>query len=248
MKKLDWLTGEMGTMCGRFAQTKELTILISRFRFIIEDLEFRKRYNIAPGQDAGVVVFENAARRLKMMRWGLVPFFTKEAPSSARMINARAETLSQKAMFKNCLKNRRCLVPADGYYEWKKIPGETRKIPYLFSLKKNEPFAFAGLFDAWENPEGGVLNSFTIITTTANEKGRQIHDRMPVILSPKDEDLWLDPDIKGVDRLIAVLKPYPAKDMEYYEVSPLVNSPLSDVPQCMERAFSPRQESLFPDE
>jgi putative SOS response-associated peptidase YedK len=232
-------------MCGRFAQTKELTILISRFRFIIEDLKIRKRYNIAPGQDAGVIVSDNNARRLKMMRWGLVPFFTKEAPSSGRMINARAETLSQKSSFRNSLKNKRCLVPADGYYEWKKIPGETTKIPHFFSLKKGEAFAFAGLWDSWENPEGGVLSSFTIITTTANEKGLPIHDRMPVILSPKDESLWLEPLMKNTEQLLSVLKPYPAKDMELYEVSPLVNSPANDVPQCVERVSPTRQGILF---
>ena len=234
-------------MCGRFAQTKELTILISRFHFIIEDLELRKRYNIAPGQDAAVIVFEKNARRLKMMRWGLIPFFTKESPSSGRMINARSETLGQKPSFRNCLKNKRCLVPADGYYEWKKIPGETTKIPLFFSLKNGAPFAFAGLWDSWENPEGVLLNSFTIITTTANEKGRQIHDRMPVILSPKDEDLWLEPSMKNTEKLISVLKPYPAKDMELYEVSPLVNSPANDVPQCIERVSPPQQGQLFPE-
>ena len=234
-------------MCGRFAQTKELTILISRFRFIIEDLEIRKRYNIAPGQDAGVIVFENNARRLKMMRWGLIPFFTKEKPSSARMINARAETLVEKSMFRNCLKNKRCLVPADGYYEWKKIPGTPAKIPHFFSLKNGKPFAFAGLFDAWENPEGSIINSFTIITTTANEKALPIHDRMPVILSQKDEEPWLDPLMKNTEKLISVLKPYPAKDMEFYEVSPAVNSPTNDAPQCIEQASHPQQGLLFPE-
>jgi len=234
-------------VCGRFAQTKELTILISRFRFIVEDLELRKRYNIAPGQDAAVVVFENTARRLKMMRWGLVPFFTKEPPSSGRMINARVETLAQKSIFRNCLKNKRCLVPADGYYEWKKFPDKTTKIPYFFSLKNGEPFAFAGLWDAWENPEGDVLNSFTIITTTANEKGRPIHDRMPVILSPKDEDLWLEPSMKNTEKLISVLKPYPEKNMELYEVSSLVNSPANDLPKCIERSSHQQQGLLFPE-
>ena len=232
-------------MCGRFAQTKELAVLINRFHFIIEDLEIRKHYNIAPGQDSPVIILENKQRKLKMMRWGLVPFWSKEFPKAARRINARSETAAQKPGFRHSFKNRRCLVPSSGYYEWKELPGVKTKVPYFISLKNKAPFAFAGLWDAWENPEKEILLSFSIITTTANSLTRAIHPRMPVILSPEKEDLWIEPDFKDTQTLGSFLKPYPSKNMEAYEVSPLVNSPKHDSPECLKKASYPRQGLLF---
>ncbi len=149
------------------------------------------------------------------------------------MINARAETLTQKPSFKNSFKERRCLVLADGFYEWRKTEKKNIKIPMRFVLKSQEPFAFAGLWDAWQKPDGDMLLSFTIITTEANDLMQPIHDRMPVILREKDEDIWLDPDLKDVKKLIPLLTPYPSDMMEGYEVSTLVNSPKNDSPECI---------------
>jgi putative SOS response-associated peptidase YedK len=232
-------------MCGRFAQTKELSILISRFNFIIEDLEIRKRYNIAPGQDAAVILGEGGSRRLKMMRWGLVPFWTSVPPGGAARINTRVETMTEKPSFRQSFKTRRCLVPADGYYEWKKIMGTGAKIPFFFSLKKMAPFAFAGIWDVWQNPEGAPLYSFSIVTTGANAIGLPIHDRMPAILPGKAENLWIDPEFGDVNKLAELIKPFPAEEMEVYEVSRLVNSPKNDSPDCIKKSSGPRQELLF---
>lgn len=219
-------------MCGRYVQTIGLETLLKRFGFDSGEIALEPRYNLAPGQEAPVVV-EEGARILKLMRWGLVPYWAKEASVGYKMINARAETLIEKPSFKRPFRERRCLVLADGFYEWRKLSGERTGIPMCFTLKSREPFAFAGLWDAWKKPEGDILLSFTIITTKANELLRPIHGRMPVILRPSDEDRWLDPDLKNVDSLVPLLAPYPSDAMKGYEVSTLVNSPKIDVPECI---------------
>lgn len=232
-------------MCGRFAQTKELSILIGRFNFIIEDLKIRKRYNIAPGQDAAVILNEDDRRKLKMMRWGLIPFWIKEPPKGATRINTRAETIAEKPSFRQAFKSGRCLVLADGYYEWKKTPETGAKIPFFFTLKNKEPFAFAGIWDSWQNPEGVSLFTFSIITTTANTLGLPVHDRMPVILQREKENLWIASEFKDTNKLAELLKPFPSEEMEAYEVSPLVNSSKNDSPDCVKRYSGLRQELLF---
>jgi putative SOS response-associated peptidase YedK len=219
-------------MCGRYTQTIDVETLQRRFGFNSGGVTLEPRYNLAPGQEAPVVIGEGT-RILKLMRWGLVPYWAKEASIGYKMINARAETLMQKPSFKKSFRERRCLVLADGFYEWRKLKGKRTGVPMRFTLKSREPFAFAGLWDAWKKPDGDILLSFTIITTEANELLRPIHDRMPVILRPRDEDKWLDPDLKNVDHLIPLLLPYPSDMMEGYEVSTLVNSPKNDVPECI---------------
>src|SRR5581483_28759 len=219
-------------MCGRYTQTTDLETLQRRFEFDSGGVTLEPRYNLAPGQQAPVVV-EAGAKVLKPMRWGLVPYWAKEASIGYKMINARAETLAEKSSFKKSFRERRCLVLADGFYEWCKLKGKRTGVPMRFILKSREPFAFAGLWDAWKRPEGDVLLSFTIITTGANELLRSVHDRMPVILRPQDEDKWLDPDLKNIDHLVPLLMPYPSDMMEGYEVSTLVNSPKNDVPECI---------------
>ena len=167
-------------MCGRYTQTLAGPILLSRFRLEETVLDLKPRYNIAPGQEAAVVVREETTT-LAAMRWGLVPSWAKEPAIGNRMINARAETITEKPSFKRLIERRRCLVPADGFYEWRR---EAKgKVPMRFILKSREPFAFAGLWDRWRNPEGAELRTFTIITTAANELMRPVHDRMPVILA-----------------------------------------------------------------
>lgn len=220
-------------MCGRFSLASGNDILFNRFLLDPEsEAEIRPRYNIAPGQDAPVVVVRDGARRLEMMHWGLIPFWAKDESIGNRLINARSETITEKQSFKNPFKRRRCLVPADGFYEWRKEPGGG-KTPMRITLKSREPFAFAGLWEAWKHPQRGVIHSFTITTIGPNDLMAAIHDRMPVILLPEHENDWLNPDIHDEDLLRSFLKPYPAAGMESFEVSTLVNSPANDSPDCI---------------
>jgi len=223
-------------MCGRYTQTASPDALILRFGFKSGDIIVKRRYNLAPGQEAPVVLMEEG-RTLSLMGWGLVPSWAKEPSIGYKMINARAETVAEKASFKRLLPARRCLVLADGFYEWARL--ERGKAPMRFTLKGGAPFAFAGLWDRWRKPDGGELITFTIITTRANELMKPVHDRMPVILERAGEEPWLDPDVKGAAELGALLKPFPAEGMEAYYVSPLVNSPRNDVPQCIEAVEGP---------
>ncbi|HEY7535528.1 MAG TPA: SOS response-associated peptidase, partial [Thermodesulfobacteriota bacterium] len=217
-------------MPGRFSLTIELQALKNRFRFSSSVITLNPRYNIAPGQFSSIVMRDDK-NSLKMMKWGLIPSWTKYVSNGNKpMINARAETITQKPSFKNSFKAKRCLVLADGFYEWDKNEKKGSKIPYRFVLRSREPFAFAGLWDVCKNPEGEVLLTFTIITTEANNLIRPIHERMPVILSDEDEDLWLDQDIDDLDKLLSLLVPFPGDQMKAYKVSTVVNSPANDTP------------------
>ena len=220
-------------MCGRYTLTSELAILQRRFGVAAEEIDFLPRYNIAPGQQAPVVVHEGT-RQIRLMRWGLVPPWAKDPSSGYKMINARAETLDQKLSFQEAFLQRRCLVLADGFYEWRKGVSGQRKTPMRFVLKSQEPFSFAGLWQGWRGPDGDTLSSFTIITTAAEAWLRPIHDRMPLILPQEYEERWLDPHLKDVGKLKSILHPRPAKQMEGYDVSPIVNSPAHDGPECIQ--------------
>jgi len=214
-------------MCGRYTQTGKAEKVLVRFGVGQNTTLIQPRYNIAPGQNAPVIA-NDGGRSLRMMRWGLVPSWAKDPTIGHKMINARAETLAEKPSFKGLIGQRRCLVLADGFYEWRK-EGKG-KVPMRCTLRGGEPFSFAGLWDSWKKPAGGELFSFTIITTQANDLLRPIHERMPVILSKEGEEKWLDPDFKEVHELLV---PYPAEMMEFYDVSKLVNSPRNDLPQCI---------------
>lgn len=215
-------------MCGRFSQFEKITAVIDRFRMdsgveaFGDPLFLQPRYNIAPTQIVPVVV-GGQSRALRLMRWGLVPSWAKEQSIGQKMINARAETLHEKPSFKRLLSGRRCIIPATGFYEWKK--DGRRKLPMHFRLKSGGLFGFAGLWDRWKYPdgEGRDLESFTIITTSPNEVLRQVHHRMPVMLRREDEARWLDPGLKDAEALLSILKPYPAEEMEGYPVTPSVN-------------------------
>ena len=223
-------------MCGRITLSTDKDDLQSRWGFIdpsgVLDL-IKPRYNIAPSQNSPTLMVKEDRRVLVMMRWGLVPFWAKEPSIGYKMINAKSETLSEKPSFRKPFKEKRCLVLADGFYEWEKTD-KKNKVPYRFVLKNRQPFAFAGLWDVWKTPEGDTLLSFTIITTRANELMERIHDRMPVILNEKDEAKWLDPEFKDTDKLSSLLQPYPSEQMVAYKVSTIVNSPKNDTPSCIE--------------
>lgn len=219
-------------MCARYTLTTKLEILQERFGFYTDESDIAPRFNLAPSQDAPVVI-EREKRSLQMLRWGLVPYWAKDPKIGYKMINARGETIHEKPSFKTPLKIKRCLVLADGFYEWNKTE-DGNKVPLRFVLKMGGPFAFAGLWDYWKNPDGADIISFTIITTGANEIMKPIHDRMPVILRSGEEDVWLDPNLNDEQKLLPLLKPYPSDEMRFYEVSTLVNSPQNDVPKCIE--------------
>ena len=219
-------------MCGRYTQTAKLDELVDRFGIDEPDFDLAPRYNLAPSQDAPVVGVNPdtpGTRTLRLMRWGLVPWHARDAAKP--IINARAETVAQRPAFRGLLPRRRCLVLADGFYEWRR-EGRFRT-PMRFTLRSGEPFAFAGLWDRWRRPDGDPLYSFTIVTTSPNSVLEPVHNRMPVILRPEDEARWLDPGTTDLPALSQLLKPYPAELMDGYCVSRAVNSPVNDWPECI---------------
>lgn len=218
-------------MCGRFTLTTNLGTIAKRFGVARFLEEVGPRYNIAPTQ-AVIVVNDDGTRNLTPMQWGLIPSWAKDPAIGNRMINARAETVATKPAFRAALRKRRCLIPADGFYEWQPIG--RRKQPVYIAMKSREPFSFAGLWESWTSPDGEEIKSCTIITTEANELLKPIHDRMPVILSKEAEQVWLDPTIQDPAKLLPLLKPYPAEEMEVYPVSTKVNSPANDGPGCIQ--------------
>ena len=220
-------------MCGRFTLKTDTKKLAEAFAEFEVPQELPARYNIAPSQ-AVAVVANNGEHKVEFFQWGLIPSWAKDPKIGNQMINARAETLGEKPAFKAAYKRRRCLVLADGFYEWRKEEGKT-KTPMYAQLKSGEPFALAGLWEMWRSAEDTIL-SCTIITTDPNELMAEIHNRMPVILPPEAYKLWLDPAERTPDQLNGLLKPYPAELMTAYPVSKLVNSPQNDSPELIEPA------------
>jgi putative SOS response-associated peptidase YedK len=211
-------------MCGRYSLIF-IDDLGNRFRVFNPMIGSRSRFNIAPGSEMPVIVQEEK-NELVMMKWGLVPHWIQDINTAKRPINARAETLSEKPSFKELLIDRRCLVPASGFFEWKKE--SNKRIPFYLHLPKNPLFAFAGLYDRWTDPEGNILFTYTIITTEPNDLIAKIHNRMPSILFPGNEDRWLSKTPLSAGDLKEILASFPAEDMSMYAVSPLVNTPVTD--------------------
>jgi putative SOS response-associated peptidase YedK len=190
-------------------------------------------YNIAPTQDVlAVRATTEGKREMACLRWGLIPSWAKDTSISSYTSNARAETLLEKPSFKNSFRSRRCLIPADGFYEWGKVGRE--KFPYYFRMKEDGPFAFAGLWDRWRDPEGTLIESCTIVTTTPNELLEPLHNRMAVILRPDQFSLWLDPTMTRAEELMDTLVPYPADEMESFRVSKFVNNTRNNTPACIQ--------------
>lgn len=222
-------------MCGRYTDTKRDKQFLTRIG-VQEQSEFFPRYNLAPTQEAWVAVRgEDGVVRLRKMRWGLVPFWSKEASGGAKMINARSESVAEKPAYRAAFRQRRCLVLADGFYEWRAT--SRGKVPHYIRLKDGRPFVFAGLWETWKG-EAGPLETFCILTGGANELVSEVHDRMPVILQEEHALKWLDPEAKP-DELKGIFKPYPATEMEHYPVSKLVNSPANESPECIACAPPP---------
>lgn len=220
-------------MCGRFTLTVDPEQLRQAFDFVTIPEQITPRYNIAPSQPVAVIP-NDGNNRLDFYTWGLIPSWAKDPEIGNRMINARAETLQEKPSFRNAFRRRRCLIPADGFYEWRQDPESKTKSPFYIRLKSGEPFAFAGLWENWNSPDGSQILSCTIITITPNELLQSIHNRMPVILPRSAYQTWLQTAAVDLDRLQALLIPYTASEMIAYPVSRLVNSPENDLPACIE--------------
>lgn len=222
-------------MCGRYTLSSPVEVVADLFSVdpghAPETLA--PRFNVAPTQTVPVVrvARPGAPRTLEMLRWGLIPSWAKEAEIGNRMINARSETAAEKPAYKSSFRKKRCLVAADGFYEWK--PEGKVKQPFHIHQTNGEPFGIAGLWSSWRSPEGETVETFTILTTSPNEVLAPIHDRMPVILDPADYDLWLDPKIEDVERLQALMAPAPAEGWEAVPVSRAVNNPANDSPACL---------------
>jgi len=223
-------------MCGRFTLRAPASVVAEQFA-LFEMPPFAPRFNIAPTQPVAVVraVGERPPpeRELVWLRWGLIPGWAGDPAIGSRMINARAETAAEKPAYRAAMRRRRCLVVADGFYEWQRTGG--RKQPYFIHMRDDRPFAFAGLWEAWEGPDHSAIESCTLLTTEPNELIEPIHNRMPVILAPDDYDRWLDPAVEQPEMVGPLLRPFGSDPMEAYPVSTHVNSPTRDDPKCIER-------------
>lgn len=247
-------------MCGRFTLFSKLDLIKILYQYLDETgqgesmpspeeweeiVRRHTSYNIAPSQEALVIRNGNdmGGKQLASLKWGLVPSWTKDLKQSRKPINARAETVAESGMFRGAFKNRRCLVPSSGFYEWQKLDSKTKQ-PHFIRMKNEEPMIFAGLWERWRR-EDDELQTFTIITTEPNEVMAPIHNRMPVILNQEECKQWLDSNTNDGAALKALLKPYSADEMEAYPVSSSVNSPANNRKDCLLPNVRPREANLF---
>ena len=214
-------------MCGRYTLTTSIDRLAREFDLDGGVGELSPNYNVAPTQSVAAVISEGGGRRLEMLRWGLVPSWADDPEIGSRMINARAETAPEKPSFRSAFKRRRCIIPADGFYEWKREEGG--KQPFYIHMNDGHPFGFAGLWEIWHDE----LRTCAILTTSPNAVAAEVHDRMPVILPRENYDAWLDPEAER-EELVSLLVPYEGDDLEAYPVSRFVNSPRNNDERCIE--------------
>ncbi|NQU21316.1 MAG: SOS response-associated peptidase [Candidatus Nealsonbacteria bacterium] len=222
-------------MCGRFTLRASAAVIAEQFA-VFDLAPLAARFNIAPSQPVPVIRLApeqtEPQRELVGLHWGLIPSWAKDPAIGNRMINARSETVAEKPAYRAALRRRRCLVVADGFYEWQGTG--RRKQPYFIRMRDDRPFAFAGLWESWEGPDHSAVESCTLITTGPNGLLRDIHDRMPAILSPEDYPRWLDGSVQDPKHLLPLLRPHPSEPMEAYPVGTRVNNPANDVPECIE--------------
>lgn len=219
-------------MCGRYRLTARERYLRDHFG-LDADISWSPRWNIAPTQQVAIVRQHKTQprRTFDLVRWGLIPYWAKDATISTKTINAMSETAGVKPAFRDAMSLRRCLILADGFYEWRKIAAKEKQ-PFNISMADDSVFAFAGLWEQWQNPNGELLETCTILTTTPNSLVADIHDRMPVILKSEDYDLWLDPGVTKPEIVANCLRPFDAQLMKKYPVSARVNRPENDLPEC----------------
>ena len=222
-------------MCGRFSLSTDTATVTKAFELETPPL-FEPRFNMAPSQPVPCVKVcsESRTRELVHLHWGFVPPWAKDPSVGNRMINARSETVAERPTYRHALRRRRCLVVADGFYEWKKV-GDGKQ-PHFIYLKSKQPFGFAGLYEHWQDEHGNELDLCTILTCPANEFMAALHDRMPVMIPPEEYEFWLDPDNQNADAIVPFLLPYPADQMAEHTVSSFVNRPGNDAPRCVESA------------
>ena len=218
-------------MCGRYTLTTPVEILAEEFGLSGPLPEIPPSYNVAPTEQVAAVIARDGGRRLEMLKWGLIPAWADDPEIGSRMINARSETAHEKPSFRRAFGERRCLIPADGFYEWQRT--DNVKKPFHIRMKSGRPFAFAGLWESWKG-SSSEIKSCTILTTEANGLVGEIHPRMPVVLAPEDYGLWLDADVREAELLLPLLQPYPDDVMEAYPVSRFVNNPSNDDERCVE--------------
>jgi putative SOS response-associated peptidase YedK len=233
-------------MCGRYRLSRRKQVIEEHFDRVSGEEDWTPRYNIAPTQPVPVIRQnpKEPRRELSLVRWGLIPSWAKDSSAAARMINARSETAAAKPAFRDALKFRRCPVPADGFYEWQRI-GKSKQ-PYCFEVEDGQLFAFAGIWDRWKDAGGNAVETCSILTTTPNAVTSPIHDRMPVILDPDTYDLWLDPGMRDVNVASELLKPYDARPMRCYPISPRINHTVNDDEECARpAALADTQNRLF---
>jgi putative SOS response-associated peptidase YedK len=219
-------------MCGRYRLSRRKQLVEEYFDALPAEEDWKPRYNIAPTQPVPVIRQnpKEPRRELSLMRWGLIPSWSKDISAAGVLINARSETAAAKPAFRDPLTGRRCLIPADGYYEWQRN-GKTSQ-PYCFEVNNGELFAFAGIWDRWKDPSGQWIKSCSILTTTPNAVTSTVHDRMPVILDQADYDLWLDPGMTNIHVISETLKPYDARRMRCYPISSRINHVANDDEEC----------------
>src|SRR5580704_3777482 len=233
-------------MCGRYKLSRRKQVVEGYFDCGSDEPDWTPRFNIAPTQPVAVIRQnpKEPVRQLSLMRWGLIPLWSKDSSGAASMINARSETAATKPAFRDALKSRRCLIPADGFYEWSRTA--RTKQPYCFQVNESELFAFAGLWDRWKDPSGQWVKSCSILTTTPNAVTSAVHDRMPVILDPDAYDVWLDPGMRNAAAASELLKPYDARLMRCYPVSTRINRVANDDQGCsLPMALTNIQTGLF---
>ena len=230
-------------MCGRYVQTSSPAALAERFR--VDEVHAEASgpdFNVTPRRELPVVLERDSVRVLEKLRWGLIPVWAKDSTIGDRLINARAETVASKPSFKRAFASRRCIVPADGFFEWQVIPGRKQKQPYFIFGRDRLPLAFAGLWEAWRDPadpDAPWIASFVIVTTAANEILAPVHDRMPVILPPSTWDAWLEPENHDVDALAQMLVPAPSDALDLYAVATAVNRPQNHGSELVEPLVGP---------
>lgn len=218
-------------MCGRFTLHHATEDVAERFSVEQTLLELKPRFNIAPSQPVAAII-QRESRVMQELKWGLVPSWAREPAIGNRLINARAETLAEKPAFRAAFARGRCLIPASGYFEWKRR-GALRQ-PMLVRRQSNEPFVMAGLYERWQTPEEGILRSCSIITTEPNDIAASVHHRMPAILTADGAEIWMDRDLGDLDVLSHVLRPYPLGDLVVHPVSDKVNRAADDEPSMIE--------------